>query len=367
MNAAQPIRVLVVDDSTFMRHVLRRMLEGTGDIVVAGEARDGDECIELTRALRPDVVTLDVRMRRMSGLDALRAIADGSPKAPAVIMVSSLTTRDAHTTLEALELGAVDFIAKPSFESTAAEIVALGTEVVEKVRAHAHRRRDDRATPRRVTERAPVPPGRLRIECVGIGTSTGGPVALSRVLPALPREFPAPIVIAQHMPPGFTAALSERLDAACALDVREARGGMRLAPGCAVFVPAGSDARAVRGERGVRIVLERSSARTLSPSVDVLFTSLARSYGSAAGAVVLTGMGHDGVEGLRAVRDVGGFTAGQDEQSCAVFGMPRAAARAGVLDCIVALDELPRLLCEVTGLGVPLQRQEGSRPPPPGT
>lgn len=363
--SGEPIRVLIVDDSTFMRHVLRRMLERAQDVVIAGEARDGDECIEMTRALRPDVVTLDVQMRKVSGLDALRVIADGSPQAPAVIMVSALTTKNAHTTLEALELGALDFIAKPPFDAGASQIMALDDEVVEKVRACAERRRN------RARARKPAPPcaalPRRSIECVGIGTSTGGPVALSRVLPALPADFPAPIVIAQHMPAGFTAALADRLNAICKLEVREGRDDLVLQPGLAVVAPAGADSRVIRTEAGLRFLTGAPASERLSPSVDALLLSISRAAGEAAAGVVLTGMGRDGVEGLRALREAGGFTVGQDEDSCIVFGMPRAAAQAGVLDCVVPLDDLPRLLCEVTGLGVPLQRQEGSRLPPPGT
>lgn len=361
------IRVLVVDDSAFMRHVLRRMLERDSGIEIVGYAKNGEECIALTDRLKPDVVTLDVEMRGMGGLEALRAIATGKRNAPAVIMVSALTTQGARTTLEALELGAVDFIAKPAFDVPASEILGLGDEVVAKVRACGEAR---------ASAQPSVPPSAMRparhkpkrrIECIGIGTSTGGPVALGRVLPELPRDFPAPIVIAQHMPPGFTSALAERLDAMSAIEVREARNGMPLQAGQALVAPAGNDARVRREGITLRVDLEPVAPPQLTPRVDVLFGSLAKVYGTGAAAVILTGMGHDGVDGMRALHDAGGFTIGQDEASCVVFGMPRAAAEAGLLDRVVALDELPRLLCEVTGLGVPLQRQEGSRPFPPGT
>lgn len=364
MNST-PIRVLVVDDSAFMRQALSRMLEGDPGISVVATAKDGEGAVALTRELRPDVVTLDVEMRGIGGLAALRSIAAQTGGDVAVIMVSSYTTRGAHTTLEALQLGAVDFIAKPGHDAGTREIGALGDELIEKVRACAPLKTRSEAQP--TVPPAPARLPRLPVECVGIGTSTGGPVALSALLPQLPHDFPVPIVIAQHMPPGFTSALAERLNAASRIEVTEGADGTALSPGVAIVAPAGAHARVRRDGSTVRLALEPAERRSLTPSVDVLFGSLADVYGERAMGVVMTGMGRDGVDGLRALRTVRAFTAGQDEDSCTIYGMPRAAAVAGVLDRIISLAEIPRLLCQVTGLGVPLQWQEGSRLEQPGT
>jgi len=359
-------RVLVVDDSAFMRRLLSRMLERGEDIEVAGTAENGAEALELVRSLQPDVVTLDVQMRGMDGLEALRHIVARGAAAPAVIMVSSFTTKDARTTLDALALGAVDFIAKPDASAGTREISALGDELIAKVRACGQDRAQRRIPAQGGARHSREWPQR-RVECVGIGTSTGGPVALQKVLPRLPRDFGAPIVIAQHMPPGFTASLAERLAAASEIGVREGREGAALCAGCAVIAPSGHHARIERKGEEVRLALEPADSPGLSPSVDLLFASVGEVYGSGALAVVLTGMGRDGVDGLRSLKAAGGHAVGQDAASCTIYGMPRAAAEAGLLDRVVPLEDLPRLLCEVTGLGVPLQRQEGSQPRGTGT
>lgn len=363
MSEAHKIRVVIVDDSAFMRHVLRRMLERSPAIEIVGAAKDGEEGVELVESLRPDVVTMDVEMRGIGGLEALRRIVARGVQAPPVIMVSSLTTKGARITLDALDVGAVDFIAKPAPGAGIAEITTLGEELIEKVRTFGSRLSERKRAPVQRSVRARP----RRAQCVGIGTSTGGPVALSRILPRLPANYPAPIVVAQHMPPGFTAALAERLNAASAIAVREGTQGMPLESGCAVIAPAGYRAR-VHGE-GTQVVLalEEPERAALTPSVDVLFASVGERFRGGALAVLLTGMGKDGIEGLRILRGCGGYAVGQDEASCVVFGMPRAAAEAGLIDEVCSLEEMPALLCSLTGLEVPLQREEGSRPRPPGT
>lgn len=364
MRSEAKVRVVVVDDSAFMRHALARMLERGPGIEIVGAAKDGEEGVALVERLTPDVVTMDVEMRGIGGLEALRRIVARGPQSPPVIMVSSLTTRGAQITLDALHIGAVDFIAKPSPGAGVLEIAALGDELLEKVVEFGSRRA--RPALKLLVERAKRAP-RARSECVAIGTSTGGPVALSRIVPRLPKNFPAPILIAQHMPPGFTAALAERLNAASAIDVSEGTNGMRLRAGAAIVAPAGQRACVRRSGDAVALEIEEAERATLTPSVDALFASLGETYQRGALAVLLTGMGRDGVEGLRVVRASGGYAVGQDEATCVVYGMPRAAAEAGLIDRVCALDDLPRLLCTLTGLEVPLQREEGSQPPPPGT
>jgi two-component system chemotaxis response regulator CheB len=202
---------------------------------------------------------------------------------------------------------------------------------------------------------APPPrtPSRARagtFTCVAIGTSTGGPVALSQILPKLPAGFPLPIVVVQHMPPGFTRPLAERLDAASKITVVEGTDGLALQPGMAVIAPAGKQLRLRRSLRSVQIVLSDDETRSLHvPSVDVMAASVGELYGAGALGVILTGMGHDGVAGLRVIKEKGGFVLGQDEQSCVVYGMPRAAAVAGLVDRVVPLQGVPRALCELTG------------------
>jgi len=363
VTSEAPIRVVVVDDSAFMRHVLRRMLERKPGIEIVGAAKDGEEGVELVQSLAPDVVTMDVEMRGIGGLEALRRIVARGPQSPPVIMVSALTTQGAQITLDALHIGAVDFIAKPPPGASVVEIAALGDELFEKIRTFGTRRSQRRFKSPPVAK--PGPHGRS--ECIAIGTSTGGPVALSRIVPRLPKNFPSPIVIAQHMPPGFTGPLAERLNGASELEVSEGTNGMPLRAGTAVVAPAGYRARVRRVGKQFTLELEEAERGTLTPSVDALFASVGALCKQGALAVLLTGMGRDGVEGLRVVRTSGGYAVGQDEASCVVYGMPRAAAEAGLIDRVCTLDDLPGVLCSLTGLEVPLQMGEGSRPPPPGT
>ncbi len=345
------ISVVVTDDSAFMRRAIQKMLEKEPSIRVVGAAASGEESIAMTDRLRPDVVTMDVEMPGMSGVDAARAIVERN--GPPVIMVSALTRDGAETTLRALEAGAVDFIPKP--DSALIDIVNVQRELIDKVMHFGSRRASMRAM-RTVREPAPAPPRAAShtapFACVAIGTSTGGPVALTRVLTELPAAFPLPIVVVQHMPPGFTRPLAERLDAACAIAVAEGEDGMPLEPGAAIIAPAGVQLRVRRAGGAVRVALAPDAGGSLHvPSVDVMVTSVAETYSSGTLAVIMTGMGADGVAGLRAVKDRGGYVVGQDEASSVVYGMPRAAAVAGVVDRVVALDGVARALCELAGAG----------------
>jgi two-component system chemotaxis response regulator CheB len=351
------VTVVVTDDSAFMRRAIQKMLEKEPEIRVVGTAASGEEAIEMIERLRPDVITMDVEMPGMGGLEAARAIA--ARRGPPVIMVSALTREGAETTLRALELGAVDFIPKP--DSALIDIVNVQRELVEKVKHFGSRgaylramqaSRDERPRPALEPRRAP-PPAAARggaFTCVAIGTSTGGPVALSRILPKLPAGFPIPIVVVQHMPPGFTRPLAERLDATSSIDVVEGADGMALVPGTAIIAPAGKQLRLVRTMGTVRVILSDDANRSLHvPSVDVMAASVGETFGSGSLGVILTGMGHDGVEGLRVIKERGGYVVGQDEASSVVYGMPRAAAIAGLVDRVVPLDGVMRTLCELTG------------------
>jgi two-component system, chemotaxis family, protein-glutamate methylesterase/glutaminase len=347
-----PISVLVVDDSAFMRLAITKMLEGEPDIVVCGTARNGEEAVVKAHQLKPDVVTMDVEMPGMGGLEAVREIA--STADVPVIMVSALTQEGAETTFRALELGAVDFIPKP--DAAYVNISDVARDLVAKVRVFAGRSSRRAVTRPKVsmpplTETAPAPRvQREAFECVAIGTSTGGPVALSRIIPSLPQTFLTPIVIVQHMPPGFTRPLADRLNAASQIAVFEGQDGMVLRNRQAIIAPAGRQLVLRRtGSGDVEIVLTKDNERSLHvPSVDVMTASVADLFGAATLAAILTGMGQDGVVGLRKVKDRGGFVIGQDATTSVVYGMPRAAAQAGLVDRILPLQEIASALCELT-------------------
>ena len=340
------VRVLVVDDSAFMRRAIAAMLESEPGIVVAGIARSGEEAIEKTRLLQPDVVTMDVEMPGMGGLAAVGEIL--STASVPIVMVSALTTQGAETTFRALELGAVDFVAKP--DGAYANISDVRRDLLAKVRAFARPRAPGRHAERDAGLESTRAAMSADYRCVAIGTSTGGPVALSRVLPMLPAAFVAPLLVVQHMPRGFTRPLSVRLDALSAIEVVEGEEGMELKAGRAIVVPSGKHAALARSGSRVMLHLRDDDGSSLHvPSVDAAFEAISGAYGSAAAAVVMTGMGQDGVAGLRAIKARGGYAVGQDEASCVVYGMPRAAYVAGLLDAVLPLDRIPAALCELTG------------------
>jgi two-component system chemotaxis response regulator CheB len=333
------IRVLIVDDSAFVRRALSRMLGQVGDIEVVGTAADGVEGIEQVKALTPDVVTLDIRMPRMSGLEALRHIMEECPVP--VLLLSSLTQEGADITLRGLELGAMDFVDKSNAQGNM-NLGSLADELIAKIRAlagvpHA------RLMPRRPGE-APLaaeqPPHARRIAAVAIGTSTGGPTALQAIIPRLPENVAAPILVVQHMPVGFTRSLAERLNARSLVSVHEAEDGEVITPGKVYIAPAGRHMK-VRRRGTERIWLDEEPRSALHrPSVDALMTSVAHAYGAQSMGVVLTGMGSDGVEGLRAIHTAGGVTLAESEETCVIYGMPKAALEAGVAQRSVPLTRM---------------------------
>jgi two-component system chemotaxis response regulator CheB len=337
-----PVNVLIVDDSAFMRNALTSMLASDPEIRVIATARDGVEAVDKVVQHRPDVVTMDVEMPRMDGLEALRVIMDKHPVP--VIMVSSLTTEGAKETLQALELGAVDFIPK-NLSELSINIVKIKQVLIEKVKEIAKRgavrRRarppSERATPLAMPTRTT---GERRIGLVVIGSSTGGPRALQDLIPMLPKEFPVPIVIAQHMPPNFTAPFAERLNQLSQITVKEAAEGDALRPGAAFIAPGGGHMKLLRKTIDVVVSISQNGEFIYRPSVDHLATSVADLFPGRALGVILTGMGNDGAAGLAAMKKTGCRIFAQNEETCVVFGMPKAVVEAGIADKVLPIEDM---------------------------
>ena len=322
------IKVLIVDDSALIREVLTRTLGRDGDIVVVGTAEDPIDAREKIKALNPDVVTLDIEMPNMNGLQFLDKLMRLRPLP--VVMVSTLTTKGASETLLALELGAVDFVAKPN-ASLAGGLEAFGENLRQKVRAASHSDVQSKATkaalPRVPVRTAAAPAGAL----IAIGASTGGVEAIRVVLSEMPTDCP-PIVIAQHMPPGFTSRFAARLDDVTDLRVLEAQDRMPLETGHAYVARGDYHLRVERSSGQLKCRLAQDElASGHRPSVDVLFESVARSVGPMAVGAILTGMGRDGARGLKLMRDAGCYTVGQSQASALVYGMPRVAFEEGAV------------------------------------
>ncbi|HEX9185941.1 MAG TPA: chemotaxis-specific protein-glutamate methyltransferase CheB, partial [Vicinamibacteria bacterium] len=320
------IRVLVVDDSAFVRKAVERMLSAADDIEVVGFAADGEEGLARARELHPDVVTLDVKMPRLGGLETLERLMAEQPVP--VLLMSTLTQEGAEVTLRGLELGAMDFVDKSSVQPMS--MLSLADELVAKIRALGGARA--RARPKTLRARAEGAPGVPAAECVVIAASTGGPTALQIVVSALPAGFPAAVLVVQHIPRGFTKSLAERLDARSAIPVREARDGEPVLPGAVLVAPAGIHAKVARRHGAVEVLLDEEPRDALHrPAADVLMAAAAAAYGPRALGVVLTGMGSDGTEGLRVIREKGGLTLAEAEETCVIYGMPKAAIEAGVV------------------------------------
>ena len=376
------VKVLVVDDSGFFRRRVSEILSADPTIQVIGTATNGKEAIDQALALKPDVITMDYEMPMMDGITAVRHIMQRCPTP--VLMFSSLTHEGARVTLDALDAGAVDFLPK-NFEDISRNPEKVKQMLCEKVHSisRSNRRMSSysapvpaaaaptptpaprpglggfvapaaAAAPVRTTPiasrggPAPTPaaaaPKRKAYKLVAIGTSTGGPVALQRVLTQLPGNFPAPIVLVQHMPAAFTKAFAERLDKLCRISVKEAEDGDILRPGLALLAPGGKQMM-IDGRGAVRI-LPGDERLNYKPCVDITFGSAAKSFGDKVLAVVLTGMGADGREGARMLKQGGSQVWAQDEASCVIYGMPMAIIKAGLADAVYSLDDIGRHLAE---------------------
>ncbi len=340
---SKPLRVLVVDDSALMRKLIPKILERDDTIEVVGTAMDGNFGLKKIEDLAPQVITLDLEMPGLNGIDTLKEIMRRW-QLP-VIVVSSHSTAGASITLKALGLGAFDFVAKPA--DVSARMPEIAAELISKIKAAAQSKGfRPQLMPegaRAVKTRKPGAAAPTRV--VAIGISTGGPNALQYLLSQLPAEFPGCIVVVQHMPEGFTEMFAKRLDEACAVRVKEAQSGDLLLAGRVLICPGNRHLKVKKLPLGnVAVLAEEAPVHGHRPSVDVLFRSAAEEFGAQAIAILMTGMGEDGASGMGAVRAAGGMTIAQSEESCVVFGMPKAAIDRGYVTRVVHLEDLPNTL-----------------------
>ena len=346
------IRILIVDDSAFMRKLLSDLFTGEKDFVVVDTARNGKEAVEKTKLLQPDLVTLDVEMPIMDGLEALRLIMQETPTP--VMMVSSLTKAGADATMRALDLGAVDFIAKTngpisSIQDIRQEILAKAREAVRVNVRHLARPQAAPIAPRSVLPFGGGVQGTDKI--IAIGTSTGGPRALQEIITRLPKNLPCGVLIVQHMPPGFTRSLAERLNSLSDVQVKEAEPNEPIRPGW-VYRARGAHHRGEERSGGQKIL--RLTQDPLigghRPAVDPMFDSVAQTYGKQTVAVLLTGMGHDGAQGMKKIKENHGFTIAEDQSTSVVFGMPKSAIELGVVDRVVPLQAVAAEIIKAVSL-----------------
>jgi len=344
--SAKPIRVLVVDDSALMRKVIPQILQTDDSIRVVGTAIDGNFGLKKIEDLRPQVITLDLEMPGMGGLDMLKEIMQ-QHRIP-VIVVSSHSTQGASVTLKALSLGAFDFVAKPTDVSS--RMQEIGRELISKIKAAAQSRGLQIQSPLDYglpASRPKAKPGITKepTKIVAIGISTGGPQSLQYLLSQFPADFPGSIVVVQHMPEGFTDTFARRLDECCALNVKEAQSGDLLVAGRVLICPGSRHLKMKRLPLGdIAILSDDPRVNGHRPSADVTFKSLAEEFGTRGIGVLMTGMGEDGAQGLGLVKAAGGLTIAQGEQSCVVFGMPKAAIERGYAMRVVELDAIAATL-----------------------
>ncbi len=333
-----PIKAMVVDDSAFMRRVIISMLENDADIEVVGYARNGEDALNKISRLNPDIITMDVEMPKMDGLETLEKIMDTKPLP--VIMLSAYTKAGAYQTIKALEIGAVDFVTKPEGNEN---MQVLAEELPEKIKIAAGAKIKKTVS---TAQKVKTPEKKINIntslDVVAIGTSTGGPTALQKVLTKLPKDLPVGVIVVQHMPKGFTKPLADRLNELCFVQVKEAETGDVIEPGKVLIAKAGFQINFKRNASKVEIELvDKALIKTLfKPSVDVMLLSLSKVYRGNCLGVILTGMGSDGTIGLKKIKELGAPVLAQDEESCVVYGMPKSAVEAGLADDILPLEKI---------------------------
>jgi two-component system chemotaxis response regulator CheB len=350
----KPIRVLVADDSALMRQTLKRIVQDEPGMELAGAARDGEDAVSKARELRPDVITMDINMPKLDGITALQMVLE--EKICPVVMVSSLTQNGAVTTFECLELGAFDFVAKPD-GTVSANMGAVAQDLVTKLRAAAAsvgRERTRRTGLNGFRERAAraLPPPAPRSHnagpiAVAIGISTGGPATLTEVLPLLPPDLSASVYLVQHMPANFLSAFARRLDGKCAMTVVEAKAGMEAEPGVCYVAPGGMHLCPHRKTSGSIVIRTPAQPLTLFvPSVDVMMRAVLGAYGSNTVGVLMTGIGDDGADQMVAIREAGGQTIAESEETAVVYGMPREAYERGGAEIVVPHYQVAQRIVE---------------------
>lgn len=345
---AERVRVLIVDDSAFFRKRIRQQLEMHTGIVIAGEATNGREAVDMNARLKPDLVTMDVAMPEMDGISAVREIMRSHPTK--VLMVSALTSEGARATLDALEAGAVDFLSKQFGQNGDCDRGDGNCSLVDRVISIVASKRQTQARATAADTVNPAPPKTVSsmrpsnhprgVKLLMIGASTGGPVAIQRVIAALPAGYPFPVLVAVHMPAEFTAAFAERLDSICAIEVKLASDGCPLQAGRVLIAPGGYQTLIQRRGQRIVVAVKTGGEHLYKPSIDLAFSSAAQALGDGVLAVVLTGMGADGTEGARALKQSGARVWSQDQASSVVFGMPFSVAKAGLTDRVLSLDEI---------------------------
>ena len=338
------IRVLVVDDSRVLTKIVSRILERDPAIQVAGTAENGREAIEKVESLKPDVVTLDIEMPVMNGIEALKHIMANNPVP--VIMLSTLTRDHADITMDALAIGACDFVTK-DFSNTLLADKQL--ELINKVK-DVSKNRARLLLRGFIPQEHPVflsPRTTLKREILSIGASTGGPPALQYILSHLPKEFPIPVAIAQHMPRLFTQSFAERLDKISSLTVKEAEDKEDLKAGVVLIAPGDTHLAIRRGRRQATVELVKDERYVYRPSVDLLMSTTAEAYGQSSFGVILTGMGNDGLAGMKDLKSKGGYVIAQNEETCVVYGMPKAVVNARLADVVLPIERIPEEIVKI--------------------
>ncbi len=347
------INIIVVDDSAFMRKSLSIMLESDEGIKVIATARDGEEGYNLTKKLHPDLVTMDIEMPKMDGLTSLQKIMHDCPTP--VIMVSSLTTEGAELTIKALEYGAVDFIPK-ELSYINVKIIKIKEELIRKVKEIVKQsslrdrlnrlRKLQASSPHEVVVTTAKSLPKIGFKAIAMGISTGGPLSLQKIIPKLSKKINCPVFIVQHMPPKFTKSLADRLNSLSELEVKEAENKEIVRKGVVYIAPGGFHMTVCRNNLGTFFVStsQEPSTSLHRPSVDVMIDSIVDGFGKNTLGVIMTGMGKDGLEGIRKLKQYGGYCLAQDEESCVVYGMPKAVTEAGFADVIAPLEKISEII-----------------------
>jgi two-component system chemotaxis response regulator CheB len=371
MISRKPLRVLVVDDTVLYRKIVSDVLASIPDVEVVGSAHNGKAAISKLASLKPDLLTLDIEMPEMNGIQVLEHIQRQAPQIGA-IMLSTLTHEGGAMTMKALELGAFDFIPKPQSGTMAENRKKIEAAISPMIRAFLRSTRISglassttrtgklvAATPKRndtgaFTKRLSTSINRSKAEVIAIGISTGGPNALAKMLPMIPKDIGVPILIVQHMPPMLTQSLANSLAGKCAVAVREARQGEPIVPNTVFIAPGGKQMKIVAGADGKSRVIKITDdppENSCKPSVDYLFRSVAHHYVGRATGVIMTGMGSDGTEGLKLMKQNGATIIAQNEATCVVYGMPREAAETGLADAVLPLNQIAEMIVKTVRMG----------------